>query len=470
MVVPDTSRPWPRVVLGVAVSVLLGAGVVAASVLDRVGPAHPEEWDPRVADLAAFVEEERGLAFDHPVFVDFLPEAAFRQAVTASEGDLTVEDRADLERGARLLRAMGLVQGSLDLLEATNQLSGEGVLAFYDPDRERITVRGTDVSVGVGATLVHELTHALQDQHFDLSRLGTSAADAQGGALLAVVEGDALRMEAAWTEQLGDPDLAALEVETAGKPDRSDLSGVPGPLVALFSAPYTLGRPLVDVLVAEDGQRGVDQALQDPPTSEEHLLDPFAYLEGEEPVPVVPPTVAPGDLEVDRGELGALMWFIVLAEHLDARQALDAVDGWGGGAFVVFERGARTCLRGAFRGGLPADTDQMAAALGDWVRAVPAAASVSRTGALVEVEACDPGAEAARGGGGGAEDALIYPVTRTYFAFDAIESGAPRPLARCIAGAFVRGFTTAELLALDTATADPVLLDERTRAASDACR
>ena len=36
------------------------------------GPGHPDEWDPRVADLAAFVEDERGLDFDHPVYVDFL--------------------------------------------------------------------------------------------------------------------------------------------------------------------------------------------------------------------------------------------------------------------------------------------------------------------------------------------------------------------------------------------------------------
>ena len=470
MVVPDTSPRWPTVVLGVAASVVLVAGVVAAAVLDPLGPAHPDEWDPRVADLAAFVEEERGLAFDHPVDVDFLPEAAFRDEVTANEGDRTVEDRAELEQGARLLRAIGLVQGSFDLLEATNQLSGHGVLAFYDPDRERITVRGTDLTVGVGVTLVHELTHALQDQHFDLSRLGMSGTDGQNEALLAVVEGDALRVETAWTDELGDDDLAALEVETAGQPDRADVPGVPGPLVALFSAPYALGSPLVDVLVAEGGQRRVDDALRDPPASEEHLLDPFTYLEGEEPVPVVPPTLGPDDVEVDHGELGPLTWFVVLAEHLDARQALDAVDGWAGGAFVAFERGARTCLRGAFRGDRPADTDQMADALGAWVRAVPAAASVSRSGALVELEACDPGAEARAGEGGRSEVALIYPVTRTYFALDAIASGAPRPLARCVAGAFVRGFTTEELLALDTATAEPAMLDERTRAASASCR
>src|SRR3712207_6947153 len=46
-----------------------------------------------VAELAAFVEEERGLDFDHPVYVDFLDDEAFNRVVTTDEGELTPEDR-----------------------------------------------------------------------------------------------------------------------------------------------------------------------------------------------------------------------------------------------------------------------------------------------------------------------------------------------------------------------------------------
>lgn len=464
-------RRWPTIATGVATVVVLVAGVVAAAVVDRSGPPHPDAWDPRVGDLAAFVERERNLTFDHPVFVDFLPEEEFREQVTAEEGDLTVEDRADLGQGARLLRAIGLVQGSFDLLESANQLSGEGTLAYYDPERQRITVRGTELTVGLRVTLVHELTHALQDQRFDLSRLGMLATEGQNGALLALVEGDAVRTETAWIDQLGDDDLAALDDEAAEQFDRTDLTGVPGPLVALFSAPYVLGRPLVDALLADGGQRRIDEAMAEPPRSEEQLLDPFTYLDGDDPVPVMAPPLGPGERELEVGEFGALIWFIVLSEHLDARQALDAVDGWGGGSYTAFEREGRTCLRSAFRGDTAADTEEMAVALDAWARAVPATtASVSRSGALVELAACDPGPDATGPEGGGAQDALIYPVVRTLFTLDAMESGAPRGVARCVASEFVRGFTTAELLALDTSTADPRLLDERTRTASDACR
>lgn len=469
----DAAGPrWAAVVTAIAAAGVLAAGLVSVAL---VGPSdlatHPDAWDPRVAALAAFVEEERGLRFENPVFVDFLPEDEFRSEVTASEGDLTVEDRADIEQGVRLLRATGLVTGDFDLLESTNQLSGEGVLAYYDPDRERITVRGTELTVGKQLTLVHELTHALQDQRFDLSRLGMLDTDGENVALLTLVEGDAIRTETAWADQLPDVERRALEGESVEEVAEADISGVPGPLLALFSAPYALGGPLVDAVMEERGRQGIDAALRDPPTSEEHLLDPFTYLDGDEPVPVAAPSIEEGDILVESGDFGALTWYLVLAEHLDPRQALGAVDGWGGSSFTTFERGGRTCVRSAFRGDTPIDTDEMAAALDAWVQTVPGnRASVSRPEAVVQLETCDPGTDGPAAPEGGAGDALIYPVTRTYFALNAMQSGAPRPVARCVAAAFVRGFTVEELLTLDTATTDPAILDERTRVASDMCR
>ena len=55
-------------------------------------------------------------------------------------------------------------------------------------------MRGTDLSddVDVRITLVHELTHALQDQHFDLTKLDEQVeTSGQDFALTALVEGDA---------------------------------------------------------------------------------------------------------------------------------------------------------------------------------------------------------------------------------------------------------------------------------------
>ena len=84
-------------------------------------------------------------------------------------------DEADLARSEAQLRAVGLVAGGVDLLDSVSDLQQSGVLAYYDPKRERITVRGKELDVARRVTLAHELTHALQDQHFDLESLQRAA-------------------------------------------------------------------------------------------------------------------------------------------------------------------------------------------------------------------------------------------------------------------------------------------------------
>lgn len=463
------SRRWPTVLTGVAIAVVLVAGLTSAAVVGYDAPRYPAAWDPRVADLADFVARERRLDFDHPVFVDFLTEEAFRQNVVAGEEDLSVEDRVDLDQGARLLRATGLVSGSFDLLESSNQLTGEGVLAYYDPTEERITVRGTQLSPGLRATLVHELTHALQDQHFDLSRLGQLPTDGANNAFRGVVEGDALRVERAWSEQLAPAERTALDAEQVSVVDGAQVAGVPGALTAFFSAPYLLGGPFIDVVFFARGQAGLDEVLRTPPTTEEQLLDPFAYLEGDDALTVEAPPPAGGAPVLEEGDFGALTWFIVLAEHLDPRRAMEAVDGWGGDAYVVFERGERACLRSAFRGDTGTETDDMEAALVAWTAKVPATdASVTRRGDIVVLESCDPGPDATAPGGG-AEGAVVYPVTRTYLTVGALAGGVPTEKARCIANAFIQALPVEELLALETVLDDPEALAEQSLRAAQAC-
>ncbi|CAN5137383.1 hypothetical protein BH24ACT1_BH24ACT1_01090 [soil metagenome] len=463
------ARRWPTALVAIAVAIVLGVGIGAALLFE---PPYPEEWDPRVAGLADYVAAERGLTFEHPVHVDFLTEDEFRRTVTSEDAELSVEDRAELERGAAFLRATGLASGEVDLLDSANELSGEATLAYYDPGTERVTVRGTDLSVGVRATLVHELTHVLQDQHFDLERLGQLPTDGENNAFLAVIEGDALRVEAAWGAQLGREEREVLMTERAEAAGAVELGeDLPGALLALFSSPYVLGEPFVSVIFDERAGEGINEALRTPPRTEEQLLDPYVYLAGDAPLSVDRPALHEGEEVLEEGDFGSLTWFLLLAEHLDPRQALRATDGWGGDAYVAFEREGRACVRSAFTGDTPADTDEMATAMDEWSSSVPATdASVSRRGDDVVLESCDPGTDVSPSQGGGAEQALLYPVTRTYFTLGAMESGADEELARCIGTEFVLGLPMGELLNFNEVLADPVALAEESQRAAGACR
>ena len=95
------------------------------------------------------------------------------------------------------LLALGLVTAPFDALAASEESDVVGTLGWYDDDREEMVVRGTDVDdTEVQLTVVHELTHALQDQHFDLPHLDERA-DTSGeqAALGALIEGDATLVE-----------------------------------------------------------------------------------------------------------------------------------------------------------------------------------------------------------------------------------------------------------------------------------
>jgi hypothetical protein len=432
-------------------------------------PPHPSRWDRRVAGLAAFVESERGLRFRHPVYVDFLPEAQFRQEVTSDEGDLSTAERKDMEEFEATARAVGLVRGDADLFAATNTLNGDGILAFYDPDTQRVKVRGTELTAKRRATLVHELTHALQDQHFDLSRQGTYDTDAQNFALKAVVEGDAMRVEHAYVKTLAEDEVAEYEAPADGG-EAGSTGDVPDWLSAYSEAPYFLGEPFVESLVADGGQRALDRALRHPPASEEQLMDPARYLEGDDPLPVDPVELAKGDRLIERADFGTLSWLVMLADRIPATEALAAVDGWGGDTYAAFEHQGKVCVRATFTGDTRQDTEEMATALDGWARAMPpGAATVSRTdnhaGHQVEVFSCDPGPAAEPAGNGHSSEAMTLLVNRASLFAAALGHGTSSLDASCLARGMVGAFAPDELSA-DELPAD---FEDRMRPIRDRC-
>jgi len=437
-------RRWPAAV-GIAVALALVAGLVTVAVrsIDDGFP-HPDEWDPRVRDLAAFVEESRDLEFDHPVYVDFLSAAEYTEQTTTTEEELADEDRDELEHLAGVLRALAVGSGEIDLFAAFNQVSDSGTLAFYDPADHRVRVRGTDLSIGLRVTLVHELTHALQDQHFDLDPIDDVDLDSSAStAFRGLVEGDAMRVEDAYVaEELSAEEQAAYDEEYAGELEESELAtaDVPPFIAAGFAVPYLLGQPMVLMLANDGGNRAVDDAFDDPPDTEEHLFDPASYLAGEDGEDL--DLDLPDDVEVrEDGPFGAPSWYLVLAEQLDPKVAFDAALGWAGDAYATFERDGDACVRAVFAGDEASDEEAMAAALDEWAAALPDG-MVER----VEVdrhpgfESCDPGTDVDLPLTGRSADALFLPSLWGFLVADATtvldEDGS-----RCYAAAVIDALT-----------------------------
>src|SRR6185295_12805418 len=100
-----------------------------------------------------------------------LSAAAFEQRLTSSPEELK-KQHAQIEDATALFRAIGFIGAKVDLADAVNETQAADTIAFYDPDSKAVYVRGDGpFNVATRVTLAHELTHVLQDQHFDLTKL-----------------------------------------------------------------------------------------------------------------------------------------------------------------------------------------------------------------------------------------------------------------------------------------------------------
>ncbi len=168
-------------------------------------------------------------------------------------------------------------------------------------------------------------------------------------------------------------------------------------LTTQLLAPYELGQALLAVAVQQGGERAVDDLFRSPPKTEEQQLDPWTLVVDHQGFLTVPePELAEGDEELGTGgAFGAVGWLMVLSQRLTAKEALTAVDGWGGDSYRTFERAGVSCVRAHYRADTDADLAQMLGALQAWAAKTPQApVSVAREERTVVFESCDPGKQA----------------------------------------------------------------------------
>jgi hypothetical protein len=321
--------------------------------------AGDEELDQVVAEIAAFVEEERGLEFEEDPVIELLDEGDFQDRLLEDEE----EDEQEILDLQDELQALGLIDDDLDLATALDDLLGGAVLGFYDPETGELVVRAGEITPLARITIAHELTHALDDQHFELDRPEYDDADDSevSSGFSSLVEGNASVVEDAYRETMSDDEVAEADEEEA------ELSGavpddIPLILLQILSAPYSFGPTFVETLLDDGGQEAVDAAFEAPPTTSEQFIFPDVYLAGEDAIEVPLPE-AEGEV-IYEGVFGALSLLLILGPEDPA--VGQAIQGWGGDAYVVWREDDRTCARGTFVGDTDQDTQELADALTAW--------------------------------------------------------------------------------------------------------
>jgi hypothetical protein len=294
--------------------------------------------------IASQVEALRGLQPKAEVKPVLLDDGQLRANLTA-EFDRE-NPPATIRMAEALYRELGLLPPGASLRQAYLDLQAGQVIGYYSPADKQLFL--VSRSGGVGPTqrmtYAHEFTHQLQDQNFDLSKLGLDASDQSDRSLarLALVEGDAVVTQTAWmSANLSPSDLAKVLADASDPVALAALQHAPPILRSLSLFPYTDGLSFVSRLKAQGGQAAVDMAYANPPASTAQILHPDLYLSHVGPISVPLPknlatTLGAGWSLLGEDTLGEeLIRAWLTAVGVDPATAGTAAGGWSGDRVAI---------------------------------------------------------------------------------------------------------------------------------------
>lgn len=367
--------PSPEVGPGSALAALEQLCTLPEPKVEDRSDAPAEGPTPRViARAMRELEQIRGFAFSRRVVAEPVTQAEI------AKGYAEYLDQAFPEefygRRSRAWQTMGVIPDGTSIRDELLEYGSTQVIGYYDTLTGELVFLGTrDPSPLERITLVHELTHAIDDQRFGLEkldRLGAECRDEELEAALAVVEGDATFFMLRWAQtfltleeqlQVG---LDAATQDTSGSGDIAPF------IEALQLWPYEAGLSFITDVSGRGGLEAIDAVFEDLPTSSEQVIHPERYP-NDVPTPVDVPDLAdalgPGWEDLDVQHVGEAWLVTMLRLRLDGSDPAEASAGWDGGLYRAWSDGDDVAVVLATEWDSEADAQEFAAAMDRWIAA-----------------------------------------------------------------------------------------------------
>jgi hypothetical protein len=251
---------------------------------------------------------------------------------------------AEMHASEVILKTFGLAPAEFKYRSFIIKLLTEQVAGYYDPKAQRFYLADWIELEGQKPVMAHELTHALQDQHFNLKRFekwprGDSDAELAAHAL---IEGDATLAMSLYMAK--NPMVALAFVRSLG-PDGAtseQFKVAPRAIRESLLFPYEEGLTWATQVYRRGGWDMVSKAFTKLPQSSEQILHVDKYFSDEAPLKLRLPdfrrVLGPTWRRLDGDVNGEWGYYLILDEFInDSAESKRAAAGWSGDRFELYE-------------------------------------------------------------------------------------------------------------------------------------
>ncbi len=332
-----------------AITALLLTNVLAGEMTDDEFDAQKKRMIKLADELVPIAEKLRGKKFKFSIDKGVYTRDMIADYLIGSFEDEQLEE---IQKFTQILWKLGLCEKDADIAKAFKQLYVENVGGFYDPRMQELNIvksSGNPTQFDKIA-MVHELTHAIDDQYYDLlngvdrENLDTD----QQLAYMALIEGTTGCVQWDYTINRPSYNIPMIKGMIIRMPSGNDLGAVgrkvPELLARQILWPYTIGLNLA--FEARNRANGsfelLDKMFDDLPASTEQVLHPEKYFDEPRDNPVI--LTFDEDFEkfwgdgwekIDDDSLGEFQIWAYFLEVLKGSEniktlAKDAAAGWDG--------------------------------------------------------------------------------------------------------------------------------------------
>jgi hypothetical protein len=329
----------------------------------KISPAEAKELFNSVDEILSFASKDSGL----PIKKKVKRTIVSREQVEKYIGESFKDDasRIRFERSELVQKKFGLLPRQFDLHSFLIKLLAEQVAGYYDEKTRTMNLLDWNTPEVQKPVMAHELTHALQDQSFNLGKMSKHEEEIEKRGLSdlvaliqndeestcrsAILEGQAMIVmldyvlapegqSVAKTPQVVDIMQASMDKSR----DSPVFDSAPLLLQEQLAFPYRQGMKFIkDLLVSGGKQLAFNGVLARMPQTTREIMEPSEYLAHHVIAPLLLPDFSflKKDYEpYDAGAMGELDVNILLRVYADETLAKKLTPEWRGGSYYAAGR------------------------------------------------------------------------------------------------------------------------------------